>query len=110
MPAGTWQRRDIRPAARRRPHAGGWRAASDEPCPLVSPPLRSGSLGGPMARSEPISSVAVDAAETAPRQFGDAAADDFGIEVEAVGHPVPAGALGQPDQPVGQRAAMLLVD
>src|SRR3954454_7852512 len=55
-------------------------------------------------------SVAVDAAEAAPRQFGDAAADHLGIEVEAVGHPVPAGALGQPHQPVGQRAAVLLVD
>ena len=49
-------------------------------------------------------------AQSGPRQVADLSGHQVGIEVQAVLDEAAAGALGQPDQGVGERQPVLVVD
>src|SRR5689334_7500096 len=52
----------------------------------------------------------MDAAQAGIREVGDLPSEDVGIEVEAVGDPVPTGSLGQADDAERERAPVLVVE
>src|SRR5439155_7202379 len=53
---------------------------------------------------------AMDAPQAGPGQVGDAAAEDGRVLLAAPEHPPAAGRLGQAHDPVGQEAAVVVVD
>ena len=75
-----------------------------------SPVPRSGAAGPLGTGRIAVTSAAVDPAQAGPGELADLPGELVGVEVLAALDQPSAGALGQPDEGVGERHAMLLVD